>query len=138
MARHIPVTVEFSKDTLLALGRAAQFARTTPSDYLRAVLRTALERSPVRLRGADDVIRLAIVLASDWLDLQSRLRAANYVLRLSDERGLCVHSWPRNQVILPIEDIGHSLADLTLRFGAPFPGDVAPKRRSVLNKRWAA
>lgn len=138
MARHIPVTVEFSNDMLLALGRAAQFARTTPSDYLRAVLRTALESSPVRLREADDVVRLAIMLASDWLDLQSRLRAANYVLRLSDKQGLRVHSWPRNQVILPIEDIGHSLAGLALRFAAPFPGDVTPKRRGVLKKRWAA
>lgn len=138
MARHIPVTVEFSKDTLLALGRAAQSVRATPSDYLRAVLRTALERSPVRLRGADDRVRLAITLASDWLDLQSRLRAENYVLRLSDEQGLRVHSWPRNKMILPIEDIGHSLAGLTMRFAAPFPGDVAPKHRAALQKRRAA
>lgn len=138
MARHIPVTVELSKDMLLALGRAARCVRATPSDYLRAVLRTALEGSPVRLRGTDDGVRLAITLASDWLDLQSRLRAANYVLRLSDEQGLRVHSWPRNQMILPIEDIGHSLAGLTLRFGAPFPGDVAPQRRAALKKRRAA
>ena len=137
MARQIPVTFELSKDILLALGQAAQMAQTSPSDYLRAVLRTALETSPIRLRGEDEVIRLAITLASDWLDLQYRLRAAGYVLRLS-EAGLRLHSWPRNRAILPIENIGHSLAGLVLRFGAPFPGDVSPTRRVGLRKRRAA
>ena len=137
MATHIPVTVELSKDMLLALGQAAQAAQARPSDYLRTVLRTALESAPVRLRGADAGIRLSITLASGWLDQQCRLRAAGYVLRLS-EAGLRLHSWPRNRMILPIEDLGHSLAGLMLRFGAPFPSDVPPMRRALLRKRRAA
>ena len=138
MAARIPVTFELSKDMLLALGQAADAAQTNPSDYLRAVLRTALQSSPVRLRGAESDIRLAIALASDWLDLQGRLRAAGYVLRLSDDTGLYLHSWPRNQMILPIKDIGHSLAGLMLRFSAPFPGDIPPARRTALRKRQVA
>lgn len=138
MAKPITVTFDLSKDLLLALGQAAKVAQSNPSDYLRAVLRSALESSPARLRAADDDIRLAIALASDWLDLQQRLRGAGYVLRLSSGGELSLHSWPRDRLILPLMGIGHSLAGLVLRFGAAFPGDIPPERRAALRKGRAA
>ena len=57
--------------------------------------------------------------------------------RLS-EAGLRLHSWPRDRAILPIEDIGHSLAGLVLRFGTPFPGAVPSTPGAGLRKRRVA
>ncbi|MCB2127951.1 MAG: hypothetical protein KDE03_02445 [Rhodobacteraceae bacterium] len=118
------VTVSLSVDMLRALGRAAETAGCSPSDYLRAVLRSALDRSPARLRPEDEVICQAIHIARDWLDLQRRLRASGYVLRRAPEGGLAVHSWPLDRPIMRLGDLGHSLAALVLKFRAPFPGDL--------------
>jgi hypothetical protein len=87
-------------------------------------------------------VRFAIAVARDWLDLQSRLRATGHVLRLSAKSGLWVHSWPLNRPLLPIEELGHSLGGLTLRFRAPFPGDIdidlAARRSAPTTRRSAA
>lgn len=127
------VTIDLPEALLIALGQAARTAGCSPSDYLRATLRTALDRTPVRLRAEDEVIRRAVHLARDWLDLQRRLRGAGYVLRRAPEGGLAVHSWPLDRPIMRVEKLGLSHAGLVLKFRAPFPGDLRqglPRARS--------
>lgn len=138
MTRHLTVSLELPDDLLLALGQAARAAGTDPAHYVRSILRTSVSRTPARLRARDEDLRLAVLLASDWLDLQRRLRAGGHVLRLSDAGDLVVHSWPRNRAILPIEAIGHSLADLCLRYGAAFPGEILARRKLAPRKPRAA
>lgn len=117
------VTIDLPEALLIALGQAARAAGCSPSEFLRATLRGALDRTPARLRAEDEVIRHATHLARDWLDLQRRLRAAGFVLRRAPEGGLAVHSWPRDRPIMRAEDVGLSLAGLVLKFHAPFPGE---------------
>lgn len=124
MDRTHAVTIDLPEALLIALGQAARTAGCSPSDYLRATLRGALDRTPARLRAEDEVIRHSVHLARDWLDLQRRLRASGYVLRRAPEGGLAVHSWPLDRPIMRVEKLGLSLAGLVLKFRAPFPGDV--------------
>lgn len=128
------VTIELPDALLLALGQAARAAGCSPSDYVRAVLRGALDRSPARLRPETEEILQAIHLAQDWVDLQRRLRARGHVLRRTADGGLAVHSWPVERAILPLSAIGLGEADLTLRFGRAFPADVphASSRPAVM------
>ncbi len=121
------VTVAMPEALLLALGRAARAAGCSPSDYLCAVLRGALDRTPARLRPEEEVIRRAVNLSADWVELQRRLRAAGFVLRRAPEGGLAVHSWPIERAILPLKALGFGEADLTLRYGTGFPSD-APRQ----------
>ncbi len=48
------VTIDLPEALLIALGRAARTAGCSPSDYLRAALRGALDRTPARLRAEDE------------------------------------------------------------------------------------
>lgn len=120
----IIVSVVLSRDIMTALGKAALASGCTPTDYLRATLRSALERSPARLRPDDEAVKLAVNLARDWLDLQTRLRQAGFVFRLVPDRKLALYSWPSNKPLMPIEELGLTKASLVLRFGAAFPGDI--------------
>ena len=128
MDRTRTVTIDLPEALLFALGQAARTAGCSPSDYLRATLRAALDRTPARLRAEDEAIRHAVHLARDWLDLQRRLRAAGHVLRLAPEGGLAIHSWPLDRPIMRVEELGFSLAGLVLKFRAPFPGDLRHHR----------
>ena len=132
MTQDLSVSVDLPEDVLAALGNAADAAGCRPSDYLNAVLRVFLADTPSRGGGQDEVIRTAIHGATDWLDLQRRLRSKGYVLRRVPEGGLAVHTWPRDRAILRIEDLGYSLAGLVLKFGAAFPGDLSAARRARL------
>lgn len=118
------VTIDLPEALLIALGQAARIAGCSPSDFLRATLHAALDRTPARLRAEDEVIRHAVHLARDWLDLQRRLRGAGYVLRQAPEGGLAVNSWPLDRPIMRVENLGLSLAGLMLKFRASFPGDL--------------
>ncbi|MGB5837594.1 MAG: hypothetical protein WBH14_11130 [Albidovulum sp.] len=129
MAEVIPVALDFSKDLLMALGHAAETAGCSPEAYLRAVLHTALDRSPARIRPEDEVIRRALHLSQTWIELQQRLRKAGYVLRCAPEGGLAIHSWPLNQPIVRLDALGLSQAALVLKFQAGFPGDVGQPAR---------
>ncbi len=115
------VTVALPEALLLALGRAARAAGCSPSDYLRAVLRGALDRTAARFRPESEVILCAVELSTDWVELQRRLRAAGFVLRRAPEGGLAVHSWPVERAILPLGALGVGEADLMLRYGSRFP-----------------
>lgn len=124
------VTVAMPEALLLALGRAARAAGCSPSDYLCAVVRGALDRTPARPRSEEEAIQRAVNLSADWVELQRRLRAAGFVLRRAPEGGLAVHSWPIERAILPLKALGFSEADLALRYGTRFPPD-APRRAAV-------
>lgn len=121
MAKDVPVLVDLPDDLLLALGRAARTVHCSPSDYLKAALSAALDRTADHAGPSPAGIALALALSRDWVDLQSRLRAQGLVLRLrSAEFWLC--DWPFNNPLLPAAEAGLALADLVARFRAPFPG----------------
>lgn len=124
------LSVDLPDDVLAALGNAADAAGCQPSDYLHAVLRVVLTDAPARATGEEEVIRTAIHRASDWLDLQRRLRSKGYVLRRVADGGLAVHTWPRDKAIRRLDDLGYSLAGLVLKYGATFPGDISGARRA--------
>lgn len=122
MTRSIQIAIDLPETLLRALGQAARAAGVTPSDYLRTILATALAGAADP--SASATVEGIMATAQDWLDLQSQLRGAGYVLRRANAGHLILHDWPLNRPILPLADLGHSLAALTLRFRAPFPADV--------------
>jgi hypothetical protein len=128
MDRHRTVTIDLPEPMLRALGGAARAAGCSPSDFLRAVLRGALDRTPARLRPREEAVLLAAHLARDWVELQGRLRASGFVLRRAPEGVLALHSWPVERPLLRLDATGLGEAELTLRFGAGFPADAAPRR----------
>lgn len=121
MPKCLPVALDLPVPLILALGRAAREAGQTPSDYVVALLSAVLERtgSP----GKAEIVRQAVQVAADWLDLQHRLRRAGYVLRRDEEGELWLHDWPLNRPLVPLASLGHSLENLTLEFRAAFPAE---------------
>ena len=115
------VSLNLPVELIAAIGRAARDAGQTPQDLVRARLQqlflgdAAQPPAPVQRAFAD---------ALGWLDLQSRLRATGFVLRLGADRVLALHTWPADHRLIDSAAIGQPLAELTLRFRAPFPGQV--------------
>jgi len=136
MSRSIAVTVELPETMLRSLGQMARAAGVSPTSYLRSVLATALGE-PGTPTAARTVGRI-ISLSQDWLDLQRRLRGAGYVLRRGADGALMLHDWPLNRPILPLDELGYSLAALKLGFRAEFPVDIAPSPPSRKTPRRAA
>lgn len=118
------VAIELPPALILALGRAAHAAGMPATDYLAAVLATALDRTSMRPLGPAEIVRQAVMTAADWLDLQYRLRRAGYVLRRDEAGNLMLHDWPFNRPLLPMADLGHCMAALVLQFQAAFPGET--------------
>lgn len=123
MTRSIKIAIDLPEALLRSLGHAARAAGVTPTDYLRTALAAAL--GGATKPSAADTVQGIIATSDDWLDLQRRLRGAGYVLRRAEAGHLILHDWPLNRPVLPLADLGHSLAALTLRFHAPFPTDVS-------------
>ena len=123
------VTVELPVTMIAALGRAAALTGVGPSDYLRAVLRSALDRTPARLRSREEEVARASHLSSDWVGLQIRLRALGCVLRRGEGGDLALMSWPVERPLMPAARVGLGLAELTLKFGTGFPADAERKSR---------
>ena len=121
MDRTRTVTIDLPEALLFALGQAARTAGCSPSDYLRATLRAALDRTPARLRAEDEAIRHAVHLARDWLDLQRRLRAAGHVLRLAPEGGLA-------------PAVAGQLAPLARECNPQLMGDAAARHLAMLRQ----
>jgi hypothetical protein len=123
MAQNIPIAVELPRDLLLTLGRAAGRAGCAPADYLCHLLAATLEPTAPVPDRTDRALRLALRLATDWPDLQHRLRATGHVLRTlgapDDELSLCC--WPLERPLMPLSAFGTSRRALTLRFGLAFP-----------------
>ncbi len=136
MSRSLKIALDLPEDILRALGSAARAAGMTPTDYLRLTLAAAL--CSASKPAPDMIVRRLIATSEDWLELQGRLRGAGYVLRRAETGELMLHDWPLNRPLLPLEDLGDSLGGLTLRFGAPFPTDVAPSAAARRPVRHAA
>lgn len=124
MQKPMSVAIELPPALILAVGRAARAAGLSPTDYVAAVLSAAVDRTPLRPLGSADIVRQAVLAATDWLDLQHRLRRTGYVLRRDDAGDLMLHDWPFNRPLLPMADLGHSMAALMLQFQVPFPGEL--------------
>lgn len=131
MTLHRLVSLRLSDNVIDALGRAARVQGVNPADVVRALLEAALvgaEACAVRAPGASFAqVQAALSAARGWLDLQTRLRGAGFVLRLSDAGALTLNSWPADRALMPIEALGGSLPALCIRFHAPFPGAVSAR-----------
>lgn len=129
MTQHRLVTLRLPTDLITRIEAVARQREETPAGLIRRCLGEALRETPPAVKRGDlAVLNLAFDQAQSWLDLQAKLRKAGFVLRLDGER-LGLHEWPSDHFVLWIEEIGQSLADLTLQFRAPFPGALT--RRAV-------
>ncbi|WP_305664740.1 hypothetical protein [Frigidibacter sp.] len=133
------VSLNLPVKLIAAIGRAAHAAGVTPHDLVRSTLHHVFAgdaagppKPPQRDAQAEDeqgsvppfAVQLAFTEALGWLDLQSRLRAAGFVLRLGEDGVLALHTWPADHRLIDSAALGQPLADLTLRFRAAFPGQV--------------
>jgi hypothetical protein len=128
MDRDRLVTLRLPESLLLALGRTARLRGMAAADLVRAILaegagQTAgvLPDRPLRAPLAEE-----FASATDWVDLQSRLRRRGFALRCSADGGLALHDWPGDRHLVPLSRLGQDEAALTLRFRGPFPGRVIP------------
>ena len=127
------VTLRLPTDLIAKIEAAARLHEETPAELIRRSLAEALRETPSAVQKSDMmVISAAFDKAQGWLDLQTKLRKAGFVLRLDGER-LGLHEWPSDHFVLWIEEIGHSLAELMLQYRAPFPGALT--RRAGLSAR---
>ncbi|MDP2061498.1 MAG: CopG family transcriptional regulator [Phaeovulum sp.] len=134
MTQHRLVSLRLPDNVIDALDRAARMQGRSPADVVRALLEAALSAAPLpeRMRGGSLALVLAALgAARGWLDLQTRLRMAGFVLRLSEAGVLTLNSWPANRALMPIEALGTSLPALCIRFRAPFPGAVPARATST-------
>ncbi|KFE36779.1 hypothetical protein DW2_01435 [Thioclava atlantica] len=124
MTRDRLVSLRLPADLIDAISRAARAADLPPAEAARHALRAGLDHlaGSSRESEARDAMRAALASARDWLDLQRRLRSVGFVLRQGRGGALAVHDWPANRYLLAGEVVGVRLADLVLRFRAPFPG----------------
>ncbi len=145
------VSLDLPVDLIAAIGRAARAAGQTPQDLVRDMLRQSLaapvaaqapevqapevQAPEVQASGAGRpppvAVHLAFAEACGWIDLQSRLRAAGFVLRLGADGVLALHDWPANRRLIDSAALGQPLTKLTLRFRAPFPGQVPSRPEPV-------
>lgn len=130
-----PIAIDLPEDLILAIGRAAQAAGLLPTEYVRDKLADLVGLSgPAPLsNGAKSLLGSLLDTADGWFDLQTRLRAAGFVLRPEGADSLVLFSWPIERRLMPLADLGHTLADLSARFRAPFPG-LLPGTRLALTQ----
>ena len=125
MSQDRVVSVKLSEDLLLGVGSAARAAGCSPQEIIRDAVATALaENRQAELSEQVSYIRDLFDRAQGWLELQSDLRSAGFVLRSAPAGGLALHTWPQEIYLIPVEALGQSLAALSLQFRAPFPGLV--------------
>ncbi|MBW6507519.1 MAG: ribbon-helix-helix domain-containing protein [Rhodobacteraceae bacterium] len=138
MNPHRLVSLRLPESVIDALDRAARVQGRSPADVVRALLESALagaEPQAARASGGSfTLVHAALAAARGWLDLQTRLRMAGFVLRLSEAGTLTLNSWPADRPLMPIEALGASLPALCIRFRAPFPGAV-PSRDLAAPRR---
>lgn len=133
MTQMIDVTLKLPEPLLRAARDVAAERDVTVGHLLRQGLAAEIRRAPrpatspdraeerrlalLRAQYADDIAR-----ATDWHDLQRRLRDKAVTLREAGG-GLALFSWPAGARICKASDLGASLQVLARRFRAPFPGD---------------
>ncbi len=139
MSQHRLVSLRLPDNLIDALSRAARVQEKSPAEIVRALLEAALAGAdPESLRtlgGSYAQVHTALIVARGWLDLQTRLRKAGFVLRLSDAGTLTLNSWPTDRALMPIELLGSNLPALCIRFRAPFPGAVPMRERALPVRR---
>ena len=112
--------------------RLAAERRQNLGAFLQGAIQSATEQERERrITSATRTIAADLAAefdgASNWLDLQRRLRSRGFVLRLDAAGGLYLHVWPSDRRLLPIEAMDHSLESLSQHFRAVFPGASAHK-----------
>ncbi|MDD8023176.1 MAG: hypothetical protein PHX82_08725 [Paracoccaceae bacterium] len=131
MTQHRLVTLRLHHDFIAAIESAARAQQLNPAEVIRNILFDALMRAPAPRTPTSPArgllaVRQVLDAADGWLDLQRRLRHDGFVLRLAGDR-LAVHEWPSDHFVIWLDEIGQTLAGLSLRFCAPFPGAL-PRR----------
>jgi len=126
------INLSLPRTQLDSAGRTAVKRRQNSAEFIAGAQQsaTAQERerritSATRTIAAD--LAAEFDAAVNWLDLQRRLRARGFVLRLDGAGGLYLHVWPSDRRLLPVEALDHSLESLSLHFRAVFPGAMAHK-----------
>lgn len=150
--QHRLVTLRLSADLIAALELEAHRREISPAQMIRlAIVETVRRRAPASRApvaegtGAEggtgtaappsnyaprpSLIAATFDAASDWLDLQRRLRTEGLVLRLheeswSAESRVALHDWPSDRFVIWLDETGQSLGELMMRFRAPFPGGM--------------
>lgn len=135
-----PITIDLPDDLLLAIGRASRVGGVSPTDFVVDTLAAALGAAGVAALTRRDTALVSALFdgAIGWLDLQTRLRGAGYVLRPGGTGCLALHSWPIERFLAPVEVLGHSLASLSARFRSPFPGLMPGTRLALLPENFPA
>ena len=138
MTQHRLVTLRLSADLLAALETEAHRREISPAQMIRVAIVETVRRK-AGAGGATgpsgnymprpSLIAATFDAAETWLDLQTRLRAEGLVLRLHEESWgsearIALHDWPADRFVAWLDETGQSLAELTMRFRAPFPGQV--------------
>ncbi|MEZ5910929.1 MAG: hypothetical protein R3D84_00855 [Paracoccaceae bacterium] len=128
MTRPRQYSVELAPALLGDLLDAAEARGQSAADFIRAAIADAVapkppNPAPDNPAGAERLAPLvdALACATDWFDMQSRLRGLGYVLRRDCDGRLVLCSWPLERALMPVSKLGHSAEALSLRFGAPFP-----------------
>lgn len=142
MTQHRLVTLRLSADLIAALETEAHRREISPAQMIRvAIVETVRRKSDGATAGEaghapagnylprPSLIAATFDAAEDWLDLQTRLRAEGLVLRLHEESWatearIALHDWPADRFVVWLDEAGQSLAELMMRFRAPFPGQV--------------
>ena len=117
------ITLQIPEALYCAALRTACKESLTPAELVRDALAQRVANQG-RLDRAVENMRTSLShefeTASDWLDLQRRLRAQDCVIRRhTGELWLC--SWPWERRLVRLERLGSPEAELALRFHARFP-----------------
>ena len=133
MKQNSTINLTLPRPLLDTAVRMASARHQTLCDFLQGAIQTATaEERERRISSAARIIAAELMAefeaAASWLDLQRRLRARGFVLRLHAGGDLFLHVWPSDRKLLPIEALGQSLEALSLHFRAVFPGAGAHRR----------
>lgn len=142
MTQHRLVTLRLSADLLAAIETEAHRREISPAQMIRTAIVETVRRKGGGESGGDpgktpsgnymprpSLIAATFDAATDWLDLQTRLRTEGLVLRLHDESWgsearIALHDWPADRFVSWLGETGQSLPELMMRFRAPFPGQM--------------
>lgn len=132
MTENRRINLTLPRPLLDTAARVATARRQKLGDFLQGAIQSAtVQERERRIISATRTIAADLAAefdrAANWLDLQRRLRARGFVLRLDAAGGLYLHVWPSDRRLLPVEALDHSLESLSQHFRAVFPGASAHK-----------
>ncbi|OOY22793.1 hypothetical protein BMI91_19365 [Thioclava sediminum] len=137
-SQHRLVSLRLPLDLIDRIAAEARAFGLPPAELIRRVLQDGLAEeaapeAPAAKAPLPEMhaVQEALDQARDWFDLQHRLRGEGFVLRLAGGGALGLHAWPTNRFLMLLDEIGPSLTELVLRFGAPFPGDDGGRTKLV-------